>query len=151
MTNNFHFYFSLSLSLLLSPPSLPYHFFFYSSSTSYAQIISEVYLMSHLRGQKHQEMLANLHPSPSSSSSETNPDVIVEASEEHQGPPSEQPEVLDRIKTGKKRAKKLRHRMASRSKEQEGGGTLQTQQQQVTTGTGSSGSSPATQTKHRAK
>ena len=109
-------------------------------------------------------MLANLHPSPSSSSSaETNPDItcIIEASEEHQGPPCEQPEVLDRIKAGKKRAKKLRHRMASRSKEKEreeggagGGGRMQ---QQAATGTGSGnsssggGSSPATQTKHRAK
>lgn len=128
--------------------------------------------MSHLRGRKHQEMLANLHPSPSSiasstspsSTSDTNPDTtscIIEASEEHQGPPYEQPEVLDRIKAGKKRAKKLRHRMASRSKERAdgvgGGGGGKTQQQQQTTGAtggsvGSSGSSsPATQAKHRAK
>ena len=110
--------------------------------------------MSHLRGRKHQEMLTNLQPSLSSSP-ETNPDItcIIEASEEHQGPPSEQPEVLDRIKAGKKRAKKLRHRMASRSKEKEEGvGRTQQQQQQVANSSGSGGSSsPAIQTKHRAK
>jgi hypothetical protein len=159
----------ISLFVDYPPLSISFHSL---SLPLFTQIISEVYLMSHLRGRKHQEMLANLQPSPSSSSSsssaaETSPDItcIIEASEEHQGPPCEQPEVIDRIKAGKKRAKKLRHRMASRSKEREEGGG-RTQQQAPATGTASSGSgsgnggsggsggggsSPATQTKHRAK
>lgn len=102
------------------------------------QIISEVYLLSHLRGRKHQEVLATLNPSSEGASIEVSEPVIVEASEEHQGPPCERPEVLDRIKAGKKRAKKLRHRMASRVKEQEGRAMQQT-------------TSPTVQAKHRAR
>ena len=85
-------------------------------------------------------MLSSLSPSSEAGSDSVEP-VIIEASEEHQGPPCEQPEVLDRVKAGKKRAKKLRHRIASRTRELEGQSTPG--QQQV--------ASPATQTKNRVK
>ena len=73
------------------------------------QIISEVYLLSHLRGRKHQEALASL-----SSEAEEETPVIIEADEEQQRLPVEKPEVLERLKAGKKRAKKIRHKMATR-------------------------------------
>ena len=66
--------------------------------------------------------------------------VIVEASEEHQGPPSERSDVLERVKSGKKRAKKLRHRMAGRTRELEGPSPVVQQS-----------TSPASQTRNRAK
>ena len=63
-----------------------------------------MYLLSHLRGLRHQETLAALPSAPDP--------VIVEAPEEQLS--SRQAEVEERMKAGRKRAKKLRHRMASR-------------------------------------
>lgn len=96
--------------------------------------MSEVYLLSHLRGRKHQASLALLSsssspPSPlpaGHASSAVQPEreregggavddsVIEDASEELQGPPGEQPEVQERMQAGKKRARKLRQRMSNR-------------------------------------
>ena len=67
-------------------------------------IISEVYLMSHLRGRRHQESLIS-HPIR-----EGDAPIIIEANEE----PQDNPKVIERIRAGKKRAKKLRHKMAIR-------------------------------------
>ena len=65
--------------------------------------------MSHLRGKRHQDALAAL-------GGQGEPTVvIVDAPEEHQGPPGESAEVAERRKAGRKRVKKLRQRMASRS------------------------------------
>ncbi len=75
------------------------------------QIISEVYLLSHLRGRRHQEALLALHD-PALPVDSTH--MIVEAAKEHQGALRDHPEAQERLKAGKKRAKKLRHRMAGR-------------------------------------
>ena len=40
--------------------------------------------------------------------------MIVDATEEHQGPPGELPEVQERLQAGKKKARKLRQRMNGR-------------------------------------
>lgn len=91
------------------------------------QIISEVYLLSHLRGRKHQAALAALpsHTPSSEGAGEGGTGggrgvageegVIVDASEEHQGPPGELPELVqERLQAGKKKARKLRQRMNAR-------------------------------------
>ncbi len=72
-------------------------------------------MYSHLRGRRHQEALAALPPNTVAEGreSEENP-VIIEADEEQQQLPLEKPEVTERLRAGKKRARKLRHRMASR-------------------------------------
>ena len=104
-------------SLLPSFCSLPPPFFPSSllpsllPSLLFPQIISEVYLLSHLRGLRHQETLAALPSAPDP--------VIVEAPEEQLS--SQQAEVEERMRAGRKRAKKLRHRMASRYVWGEGG------------------------------
>ena len=74
-----------------------------------------MYLLGHLRGRKHQEALASLPPEPDNDGgTELETPVIIEADEEQQRLPLEKPEVVERMKMGKKRAKKIRHRMASR-------------------------------------
>ena len=73
-----------------------------------AQLISEVYLHSHLRGAKHLSAMA------SRSAGEEEAPVITEAAEEHQGPDQASAEMKERHRAGKKRVKKLRQKMASR-------------------------------------
>ena len=108
--------------------------YIFHALSSLCQIVSEVYLQSHLRGRKHQTALSLLASSdiipaghaPPCHAPSSEPErekeggggvddlVIVDASEEHQGPPGERPEVQERIQAGKKRARKLRQRMSSR-------------------------------------
>eukprot|EP00057_Strongylocentrotus_purpuratus_P011849 XP_011666323.1 PREDICTED: S phase cyclin A-associated protein in the endoplasmic reticulum [Strongylocentrotus purpuratus] len=83
-------------------------------------IPSEVYLMSHLRGKKHREKVAEKHTSASISEEELENNfvkLVVEA-------PGDQshPEIVaerERQKGSRKRARKLRQRMASKGKEYE--------------------------------
>lgn len=78
------------------------------------QIVSEVYLLSHLRGKKHQAALSSGDHSPSNSELAGADSVIVDAAEEHQGSVPEQPDIQQRIQAGKKKARKLRQRMGNR-------------------------------------
>ena len=81
------------------------------------KIVSDVYLMSHLRGRKHQDAALALLPSPSTSEGEGRPGeevVIVDAPEEHQIPAKGNQEVAERLQAGKKRARKLRQRLSSK-------------------------------------
>ncbi len=100
-------------------------------------------MLSHLRGRKHQAALALLSsppsplpvavptplpvaaPTPSTDLERerereregrraVDESVIVDASEEHQGPPGGHQEVQERMQAGKKRARKLRQRMSNR-------------------------------------
>ncbi|XP_041464189.1 S phase cyclin A-associated protein in the endoplasmic reticulum-like [Lytechinus variegatus] len=83
-------------------------------------IPSEVYLMSHLRGKKHREKVAEKHKAASISEEELenySVKLVVEA-------PGDQshPEIVaerERQKASRKRARKLRQRMASKGKEYE--------------------------------
>ena len=68
------------------------------NTPQFLQIISEVYLLSHLKGMKHQAALLTLDHDPTS--------IIVEAAEEHQGPEQSRPEVEERLRAGKKESKK---------------------------------------------
>ena len=65
-------------------------------------------MLSHLRGQRHQEALVALEQQQEPSA------LIVEAPEEQQGSTRDSPELQERLRAGRKRAKKLRQRMASR-------------------------------------
>ena len=84
-----------------------------------------MYLLSHLRGRKHQSALAahtSANPTPSPSTTTTEGEgggeegIIVDATEEHQGSPRGElaSEVQERLQAGKRKARKLRQRMNSR-------------------------------------
>lgn len=84
-----------------------------------------MYLLSHLRGRKHQSALAAL-PSPAPIPASTSEGdggggggggddgVIIDAPEEHQGPSGELLEIQERLQAGKKKSRKLRQRMNAR-------------------------------------
>ena len=73
------------------------------------QIVSEVYLQSHVKGAKHQAALA------SRAAGQGEAPVITEASEEQGAGRPGGEAARERRQAGKRRAKKLRQRMASRS------------------------------------
>ncbi|KAL5482252.1 hypothetical protein EMCRGX_G022556 [Ephydatia muelleri] len=77
------------------------------------KIISPVYCLSHLRGKRHQEVVSSLTPEQSDPAL-----VITEAPMEERGLSRLQIQMGERLRAGKKRARKLKQKMAGWAKEQ---------------------------------
>ncbi|EDO39561.1 predicted protein [Nematostella vectensis] len=83
------------------------------------EIVSEVYLLSHLRGKKHQQSLLDKNIKPTPEDKDTvSLQYIKDMSTENTEQKKRQ--SLERQKAQKKRAKKLRTRMAAKGREYEG-------------------------------
>lgn len=73
------------------------------------QIISEVYLQSHERGRRHQDAVSRLP--------ESHAPPIITLEEDREEGESGAKVMLEQVRAGRKRARKLRQRMAARSAE----------------------------------